>query len=102
MAEEQVTRNPRDAEARALLGLFAARLGDGRLAGPELARALAIDPENSDVMRSAAIGFEVMREREKALKALHAAPTYLLTELARNPDAGELSRDARFPGNRKP
>jgi serine/threonine-protein kinase len=96
LAEEAVARDPRGANARALLALFAAQLGDGRNAEFELTQALALQPENALVTRNAAITYEVLHQRNKALDVLRSAPTFLLEELSRYPDTRGLSLDPSF------
>ncbi len=96
MSEEEVARNPRDAMARARMGLLAAFLGDPRRAGLETSQALAIQPDNPAVMREAATTYEVLGQRSKTLEVLRKAPPELLQELSRFPDVKDLQRDPRF------
>ena len=96
IVEEDVTRNPRKADARVHLGLISAELGDHSRAEFELAQALALEPENAMVMREAARAYEAMGQREKALDALSRAPSYTIQELARHPDVKALREDPRF------
>jgi tetratricopeptide (TPR) repeat protein len=92
LAEDEVARNPRQALSRVFLGLVAARLGDRRRAAAELSQSLALDPENSTVTRSAAIGYEALGERDKTLALLSRASRQVLDELARQPDVKDLQR----------
>ncbi len=96
LAEEDVTRNPRKADSHVLLGLISAGLGDAARAGFELSQALSLEPENAMVMREAALAYEALGQRDKALEALSRAPVYTIDELARHPDAVRLSADPRF------
>ena len=47
-------------------------------------------------MRQAAITYERLQQRDKALEALRNAPLPMLQELNRNPEAKELRQDPRF------
>jgi len=96
LAEEEITRNPRRANSHALAGLLAAFLRDPRRAEFELSQALAVEPENRAVIRDAAIAYETMRQRDKALGVLRNAPKRLLEELSRQPDVKDLQKDPRF------
>ena len=104
LAEDEVTRNPRNASTRALLGWIYARLGDAGHASFEAAQALGLEPDNPDVYLEAAITYEALGQRDKALSVLSNAPARLLEELSRQPDSRELGQDPRFVElmNRKP
>ena len=96
LAQDEVSRNPRQAYSRVLLALTCAYLGDERRAESEALQALAIEPENASVMREAAIVYEVLRQREQTLRVLRTAPGHLLVDLSRDPDIKELRDDPRF------
>ena len=96
LVEEDITRNPRRANSHVLSGLLAAFLRDRRRADFELSQALAMEPENRSVIRDAAIAYETLRQREKAIAVLRNAPKRLLEELSRQPDLKELQKDSRF------
>ena len=95
-AQDELTRNPRDADSRILLALVSAFLGDSRQAQAEASQALAMEPENAIVLREAAIMYEVLHQREDTLRLLRNAPRRLLEELSRQPDVKDLQRDPRF------
>ena len=78
------------------MALLEARLGDRREAQFELAQALAMEPENTQALRNAAITYEILGQRDKALAVLRPAPPFLLRELNRQPDVKDLCRDPRF------
>jgi tetratricopeptide (TPR) repeat protein len=88
--------NYRRATSRVFLGLAAAQLGDRRRAEAELAQSLTMEPENATVMRQAAIGYEVLQQRDKTLAVLRHAPSRLIQELERQPDVRDLQRDPAF------
>jgi len=96
MFQDEVTRDPRDADSRMMLALASALLGDAKTAQYEAAQALSMDPENAEVLRDAVLMYEVLHRREEALRVLQHAPLGLLGELSRNPDAKELRQDPRF------
>ncbi len=98
LAEDDVGRDPRDANSRALLALLAARLGDAHAAEKELAQTLALQPAGAIVLRNTVIAFEVLGKRQRTLEILRNAPAFLLEELSHDPDTRELSRDPRFQG----
>jgi Flp pilus assembly protein TadD len=86
IAEEEVSRNPREAFARVQLGLICAELGDSRRAEFELSQALSLGPGNAAVVREAAIAYEALGRRDKAAEILRGAPARTLQELSRHPD----------------
>lgn len=96
LAEAEVTRNPRDGESRAFLGMLTAQLRDRRRAEAELLQSVRLAPENATVIRQAAIAYEVLGQREKTLVLLATAPDALLEELAHQPDVKDLQNDRRF------
>ena len=96
MARDEVTRNPQQADSRVLLALVSALLGDLSAARFEASQALSMEPENAIVVREAVIMYEVMQQREEALRLLRRAPRWLLGELSRQPDVKGLQQDSRF------
>ncbi|MBL8215264.1 MAG: tetratricopeptide repeat protein, partial [Bryobacterales bacterium] len=96
LAEAALLTNPRDVAMRAFLAYFAMRLGDRRTAEQELAQALSLGGQNRTVVRRAAILYEAMGQRERALGVLQSAPFDVVRELNRQPDMRGLSQDARF------
>jgi eukaryotic-like serine/threonine-protein kinase len=97
LAEAEVARDPRRALSRVFLGMIAAQLGDRRRAEAELSQSLALEPDNSTVIRQAAIGYEALGQRDRTLTILSRAPSRLLEELSHQPDMKGLQQDARFP-----
>lgn len=96
VVEEEVSRQPQKAYSHGLLGLICARLGDEHTAEFELSQALALDPENTMVKFDAAVAYELLHQREKTLAVLRDVPRYMIEQLNRQPDVGQLQRDARF------
>jgi tetratricopeptide (TPR) repeat protein len=96
VAQDELTRNPRQAESRILLALVSAFLGDWRRAQAEASQALAMEPDNAIVLREAAITYEALNKREDTLRLLRNAPRHLLEELSRQPDVNGLRNDPHF------
>lgn len=96
LAEGDVARDPRNGFSRALLGEIAAELGDARRAELEIDQAMALEPGNAEVLREAAIIYEILRARDKTLKVLALAPASMLREIIHHPDLKELQQDSRF------
>jgi tetratricopeptide (TPR) repeat protein len=96
IAEDEVTRNPRNAAFRMRLGVVAAFLGDVRRANFEVSQALGSEPGNAGVIREAVVAYETLHERDKSLEALRNAPAQLFEELNRFPDVKDLQQDPRF------
>lgn len=98
LAQDEVARNPRQADPRVLLALISARLGDARAARFEAAQALSMEPDNAIVMHEAVVTYEVLQQREDALRVLQRAPQWLLEELSHQPDVKSLQQDPLFQG----
>ena len=96
LAQESVVRIPGSGNERAVLGYLAAQCGDKSRAEAEVAQALQLSPGHSNVIWMSALTYEVLRERERALEALHAAPRGLLEDMQRWPEAESLAADPRF------
>lgn len=98
LAEDELSRDPRRAYPRAQLGLLLAHTGERRRAEFEFAEALVLEPENALVLREAILGYEALKERDRALALVRRAPAGILKELVRNPDVPELRTDGAFRG----
>jgi tetratricopeptide (TPR) repeat protein len=96
VAEDALIHNPRDADSRIILALVTAFLGESSRARVEASQALAMEPENFEVRREAAIVYETLHQREDTVRLLQKAPKHLLEELSRQPDVKDLQRDRRF------
>jgi tetratricopeptide (TPR) repeat protein len=96
LAEPALLSNPRDAATRAFVAYFALRLGDRATAERELAQALSLGPQDRTVIRRAAICYEALDQRDRALAVLESAPADVLRELSRQPDLTKLREDPRF------
>ena len=98
LAEADLTRNPRQGDVRALLGVMAVFTGDSRRAQLEASQAMALYPDDEMVVTDAIIVWEALGKREKSLEILQRASHSLLRSLSRNPDVRDLPRDPRFIG----
>jgi Flp pilus assembly protein TadD len=96
LAENELSRDPRKADTRALLAICSARLGDARRAEYELTQALALESESASVMRDAVLAYEILGRRDKSLDILRGAPPTVIEELNRQPDVKDLRKDVRF------
>ena len=86
-------RNPRDGVAHARMAFVLAELGDRNRASFEMAQALALSGADQDVIVDAALTYEALGQRDRALAALASAPGRLLQALTRaarrqGPDKG--------------
>src|SRR5262249_58644691 len=93
LAEPILLSNPRDPANRTFVAYFALRLGDRATAERELTQALNTGGENRTVVRRAAICYEALGDRTRALAILETAPPDVLRELARQPDLAALRSD---------
>jgi Flp pilus assembly protein TadD len=78
------------------MATLSALLGNGREAAFEIAQALETEPQNNMVRRNAVITYEILGDRENALKALANATRSLLMDMSRHPDLRNLGLDPRF------
>src|SRR5262245_1588050 len=96
LAESILLRDPRDAATRAFVAYFALRQGDRATAERELTQALNFGGDNGNVIRRAAIVYEALGARDRALAVLQSAPPDVIRELSRQPDLTALRTDPRF------
>jgi serine/threonine protein kinase/tetratricopeptide (TPR) repeat protein len=96
LADAVLLLNPRDDTSRAFVAYFNLRLGDVGAARRELTQALNASRDNRAVIRRAAIIYDALGERDRALAVLEGAPADVVRELNRHPDTRELRADARF------
>ena len=98
LAERELGVNPKNAEVRANLGLYWARLLERQRALAEIAQARKLAPANMTVLFRCALGYELAGQRSLALETLKGAVRggYSLAEAERDPDLASLRRDPRF------
>ena len=92
----ELQNNPRSGPMRAFVGYFAARMGDARRGRQEIDQALQLEPQHKTVIRRAVVTYEVLGERDLALRSAAKATPDLLRELDRHPDLADFRRDPRF------
>lgn len=92
----ELSQNPRDGFLRVYLGYFAGRLGDRARSTQEIQQALQLSPNDNRVLRRAVLTYEMLGDREKALKSASRVTEHVLRELDRHPDLAALRRDPRF------
>lgn len=95
-AETQLTRSPRNTDARAALAYLAARHGDRNRALTELAQALQPGNPSADTQYFAVHAYEALGNRDDTIALLRSAAPNLLFQLNRWPELADLARDPRF------
>ena len=97
LADQHLIENPKDADVRAFLGYFSARLGQAQRAESEAAQALKLAPHQLDVVWVAVPTYELLNKRDEALEVLRtSAPPEMLEDIKRWPVMADLSADSRF------
>jgi serine/threonine-protein kinase len=98
LADQQLAMNPNDAEHRASLAEYAAKLQDRNRAMEEIARARRLAPNNPSVLVKSARVYEILRLRDRAIAALQTAleSGYSMEEVRHDPEFNKLREDSRF------
>ncbi len=96
LAEADMTENPRDDKARSHLAYLAAQLGEKRRAELDIAQALQQAPNDTELQWIAAITYEALGQRDKALSVLAISSAEVLASVNRWPDVADLHKDPRF------
>ncbi len=96
LAEHQLEENPRNGSTRALLGYFCGQLKQRNRAESETAQALQLAPRALNVIWLAALTYETLGIRDRAVSVLRTAPQEMLEDLKRWPDVADLTADSRF------
>ena len=96
VAQREILLDPRNGKTRSYLAFVCARLGDQKRAESEIGQALLMSPNDADVRFMAATTYEALDRREDALNLLSTAPSGVLADLSRWPDAAALAHDPRF------
>jgi Flp pilus assembly protein TadD len=95
-AESRIAKNPRQAWVRSSLAFLCVNLGERSRAASEIAQALSLGPNDSDVQFRAVLTYEFLNRRDDALAILAAAPAGNLADVNRWPDLADLHTDPRF------
>jgi tetratricopeptide (TPR) repeat protein len=98
LADQQLTMNPNDADRRAWLAEYAAKLSDRTRALEEIAHARRLAPNTAGVLARSARVYEILGLRSQALGALQTALEfgYSIEEVRHDPEFNELRKDSRF------
>ncbi len=98
LAQARLEVNPRDAYVLAFTADYHALLDQERPAREQLARALAAEPDNAEVLFRAAILYNHFGDREKTLDFLSksVAAGYSKAVIRDTPDFDQLADDSRF------
>lgn len=96
LALTELRENPRTANARASVAYFAALLGFKDRAEDEIKQALRLADHDNRVIFLAVKTYDSLGMRDSAVSALGEATPQFLSELSREPDLADFSRDPRF------
>lgn len=98
VAEADRQKSPEDATLLANLGSYYATLDMPDKSVPLLRQAAALEPDNPQVLFRAGEGYELLHQREEALRWIGKAleKKYSLEALKRNPEMAALVADNRF------
>ena len=97
-AEAQLHVNPNNTSALAQAAKYSAKLHDNTKARALIARAVAANPGDGDVLFKSALIYEWTGDRAKAIDAVEAAwkRGYSLEQIRKEPELETLRQDPRF------
>jgi serine/threonine protein kinase/Flp pilus assembly protein TadD len=98
LAEATRKQTPEDALLLAALGGYYAAVGKPSLSPPLLRQAVALQPDDPDVLFRAGEGYEIIHQRDPAIRlvARSIALGYHVSELNRSPELASLRADPKF------
>ncbi len=98
LAEVTRKETPEDPLLLAVLGGYYAAVGDGDHSLPLLRQAVALSPDNPDVLFRVGEGYEILHQRSQAIRfiAQSLALGYHESELQRSPELAALRADPKF------
>ncbi len=96
LALAALVENPSQGSPRGFVAYCAARLGDKKRSETEIAQALKSSPGDNKVIENAALTYEALHQRDRAIAVLGNATPDLLHELERHPDLADFSQDPGF------
>ena len=97
-AQEQLKANPNDKDALSGVALYEAHLGNKAEAQKYIAKATQQAPNDSDVLFTAALAYEIIGDREKAIAELQKSlgAGFSLEDVKREPELQALRSDKRY------
>ena len=97
-ATAELKVNPKNPVVLSGIALYQAHLGDSKQAEEFINRALQIAPKDSDTLFTSALVYELIGNRDQALKAVQAAVKagYSLDEVEKEPELRGLQSDPRY------
>jgi len=97
-ATAQLKVNPNDPDVLSGIALYHAHLGQPAEAEQFISRALAAAPTNSDTLFTSALVYEIIGQRDRALKALDQAVQagFSLDEIEKEPELRKLHDDPKY------
>ncbi len=95
-ALKELKHDPRNGNTRAHLAYLSARLGDQGNAEFEAGEALQFSPDDADTRFVVAETYEVLGQRDAAIRVLSGSPAGVVADLSRWPEMADLRKDARF------
>ena len=98
LVEERVRLEPQDAEAEATLAYLYAHYRRGFEAAARVQTALALAPDDPNVLADVASAYELMGKRSEAIAAMHKAiqKGYGVEQLKTDPEMAALVADPKF------
>jgi eukaryotic-like serine/threonine-protein kinase len=98
LAQAASVINPKDADVLSRAALYHARLGKKMEAEAQIGKARQLAPASRDVLWNAALVYELVSQRDRALEALKAAihAGQPLEEVRREPALASLRKDPRY------
>jgi serine/threonine protein kinase len=97
-ASDQLNVNPNNTEVLSGIGLYEAHLGRRKEAETSIGKALQLSPKNGDVLFTAALVYEIIGNRTRALEQIDLAVKsgYSIAEVEHEPELGALRSDSRY------
>jgi eukaryotic-like serine/threonine-protein kinase len=95
-AELDIAKNPNHPYVRSSLAYLCVNLGQSSRGASEVAQALKLAPNDTEVQFWAVLTFESLSRRDDALAILAALPADALADLSRWPYLADLHQDPRF------
>src|ERR1017187_6191611 len=97
-AIDELSVNPNSTEALSGIALYEAHLGHKEDAEKSIGKALSLSPNDSDVLFTSALVYEIIGDRKRALRAIEQAAKsgYSIEEIEHEPELRALRSDPRY------